>query len=88
MTRELAGRINETAAPGDRVSDGALHYRVLRNDGSIIANRNNDPVPECESNAPGDKVSGRQLESRVYRQENHIPTNRGNNPASECEPIS
>lgn len=46
VTRGLADWINEDAAPGDRVSDGALRQRVLNAEGAICRNPTNKPQPE------------------------------------------
>ena len=45
VTRELANRINETSAPGDRVSDQALKQKVMRHEGVIGTNRTNNHQP-------------------------------------------
>jgi ribosomal protein L44E len=46
VTRELAKRINEGAAPGDQVSGGALRHRVQRAEGAICSNRANKLEPK------------------------------------------
>lgn len=55
VTRALAEKINETAAPGDRVSSGALQDRVRRAEGVKMANRQNKPEPETPYIAFGEK---------------------------------
>jgi len=46
VTRELANRINENAAAGDRVSDQALKQKVMRHEGVIGTNRTNNQQPK------------------------------------------
>jgi hypothetical protein len=46
VTRALADRINEDAAPGDRVTPTALDRRVRRQEESILPKRENNPQPE------------------------------------------
>ena len=46
VTRMLADKINDGAAPGDRVSDGALRQRVLAAEGSICRKPTNKPAAE------------------------------------------
>ena len=46
VTRELANRINETAAAGDRVSGGQLQDRVRYREGAVkMGNSHNNPQP-------------------------------------------
>jgi len=49
VTREIANRINDGAAPGDRVSGRGLEMRVHRQEGDIVTNRDNNPAPEPEA---------------------------------------
>jgi len=46
VTRELANKINETAAPGDRVGDEALKKRVQRSEGVIRTKRPDTHQPK------------------------------------------
>ena len=46
VTRVFADKINETAAPGDRVNDQQLRRRVQRVDESICPERANKPQPQ------------------------------------------
>jgi len=47
VTRALADKINEDAAPGDRVSSGALRQRVLNKEGAICRNPTNKTEVVC-----------------------------------------
>ena len=44
VTRVIADKLNETAAPQDRVSDGALRQRVLNAEGVICGNPTNNKM--------------------------------------------
>ncbi len=46
VARELANRINENAAPGDRVSDQQLRCRVQRQEGLSARNEQIKPEPD------------------------------------------
>jgi hypothetical protein len=46
VTRVIADRLNDGAAPQDRVSGGALQDRVRRNEGVKMADRQNNPEPK------------------------------------------
>ena len=46
VARRFAEKHNETAAPGDRVSDIALRDKVRRSEGVIVANRYNNHQPK------------------------------------------
>lgn len=52
VTRAFADRINETAAPGDRVSGNALNQRVRQTEGLKMSERQNNPQPRSNPGAP------------------------------------
>jgi hypothetical protein len=60
VTRMLADRINESAAPGDRVSENALRHRVQYADSDICPNRANNSEPSLVCSVGSDGTENKK----------------------------
>jgi hypothetical protein len=67
VTRHLADRINEDAAPGDRVSEQQLRGRVQRSDGTICTERANNPQPQHDPPVRKEQKEEQQQCTEAYQ---------------------